>query len=155
MIRRPPRSTLFPYTTLFRSQIRERVAVRVARIVVGDVAGDVIERIEARHQICDRNDRSADVADAEAVTAFLDQPLQPLGVGRAAVVDELRAFCSTLFWIGDRRFLVVAPAAQRTWQRVADQRELGFGAAAGRGVLAPQTDGDEEAAERGADAVEH
>src|SRR5258708_24631177 len=27
MIRRPPRSTLFPYTTLFRSQILARVAV--------------------------------------------------------------------------------------------------------------------------------
>src|SRR3712207_8437444 len=26
MIRRPPRSTLFPYTTLFRSQVPERVA---------------------------------------------------------------------------------------------------------------------------------
>src|SRR3712207_7782927 len=25
MIRRPPRSTLFPYTTLFRSQVRHRV----------------------------------------------------------------------------------------------------------------------------------
>src|SRR2546427_5733726 len=25
MIRRPPRSTLFPYTTLFRSRIRERI----------------------------------------------------------------------------------------------------------------------------------
>src|SRR3712207_9176643 len=25
MIRRPPRSTLFPYTTLFRSQLRERM----------------------------------------------------------------------------------------------------------------------------------
>src|SRR5438034_5307115 len=28
MIRRPPRSTLFPYTTLFRSRVRERCAVR-------------------------------------------------------------------------------------------------------------------------------
>src|SRR5258708_26573457 len=27
MIRRPPRSTLFPYTTLFRSTLRELVAV--------------------------------------------------------------------------------------------------------------------------------
>src|SRR2546430_7527282 len=27
MIRRPPRSTLFPYTTLFRSEIPEQVAV--------------------------------------------------------------------------------------------------------------------------------
>src|SRR3712207_8970072 len=29
MIRRPPRSTLFPYTTLFRSAARERTGVRV------------------------------------------------------------------------------------------------------------------------------
>src|SRR5258705_6461849 len=28
MIRRPPRSTLFPYTTLFRSRYRERARVR-------------------------------------------------------------------------------------------------------------------------------
>src|SRR5690349_22582472 len=31
MIRRPPRSTLFPYTTLFRSHVRERLAARDAR----------------------------------------------------------------------------------------------------------------------------
>src|SRR2546429_6704666 len=30
MIRRPPRSTLFPYTTLFRSRIQEVVACAVA-----------------------------------------------------------------------------------------------------------------------------
>src|SRR5947208_13288993 len=34
MLRRPPRSTLFPYTTLFRSQERDAIAV----------AGDVGER---------------------------------------------------------------------------------------------------------------
>src|SRR2546426_6587331 len=33
MIRRPPRSTLFPYTTLFRSHQRERLRLEVA---VGD-----------------------------------------------------------------------------------------------------------------------
>src|SRR2546422_1091797 len=31
MIRRPPRSTLFPYTTLFRSQLRDRSRPRRAR----------------------------------------------------------------------------------------------------------------------------
>src|SRR3712207_9309736 len=38
MIRRPPRSTLFPYTTLFRSQIGSRLAVvgRPAVRVGGD-----------------------------------------------------------------------------------------------------------------------
>src|SRR3712207_8399152 len=41
MIRRPPRSTLFPYTTLFRSRQRlraldaEAVEVQVVRVVVG------------------------------------------------------------------------------------------------------------------------
>src|SRR5438094_4968461 len=44
MIRRPPRSTLFPYTTLFRSHERDPQAVRLHRVhrdervrrVVGD-----------------------------------------------------------------------------------------------------------------------
>src|SRR3712207_7469126 len=37
MIRRPPRSTLFPYTTLFRSQHHDVSGVRVRRVgVVAD-----------------------------------------------------------------------------------------------------------------------
>src|SRR3712207_7738254 len=47
MIRRPPRSTLFPYTTLFRSQARDALGL-------GDVRGDearegkqfALERVE-------------------------------------------------------------------------------------------------------------
>src|SRR5260370_29798698 len=35
MIRRPPRSTLFPYTTLFRSAIADRLAA--ARHLIGDL----------------------------------------------------------------------------------------------------------------------
>src|SRR2546426_12511642 len=31
MIRRPPRSTLFPYTTLFRSEVRRQLALEEAR----------------------------------------------------------------------------------------------------------------------------
>src|SRR2546430_11466922 len=33
MIRRPPRSTLFPYTTLFRSVVRRRVNSTVVRLL--------------------------------------------------------------------------------------------------------------------------
>src|SRR3712207_7688595 len=47
MIRRPPRSTLFPYTTLFRSPeqlgVRHRgvqVLVELRRVVVDDAAGE-------------------------------------------------------------------------------------------------------------------
>src|SRR2546430_8869399 len=41
MIRRPPRSTLFPYTTLFRSQRVEPVLVRPTR---------VLTRLDQRHR---------------------------------------------------------------------------------------------------------
>src|SRR3712207_9116921 len=45
MIRRPPRSTLFPYTTLFRSRVAQGLAARddadlVHRIGVVQVMGD-------------------------------------------------------------------------------------------------------------------
>src|SRR2546430_11099631 len=63
MIRRPPRSTLFPYTTLFRSKIQPRrqshvgmaragVAV-MAHYAVGDeipgLGGDVVEARSEEH----------------------------------------------------------------------------------------------------------
>src|SRR5688572_31634590 len=35
MIRRPPRSTLFPYTTLFRSRDRQEVQTRLTRLRIG------------------------------------------------------------------------------------------------------------------------
>src|SRR2546430_11443038 len=37
MIRRPPRSTLFPYTTLFRSLRRQGVTARVAKLPMNAV----------------------------------------------------------------------------------------------------------------------
>src|SRR3712207_8687550 len=49
MIRRPPRSTLFPYTTLFRSQLPRELPALVARI--GHHGADVRpERREAGQQ---------------------------------------------------------------------------------------------------------
>src|SRR3712207_8822756 len=38
MIRRPPRSTLFPYTTLFRSLVPKRLALQAAENVAATVA---------------------------------------------------------------------------------------------------------------------
>src|SRR5258705_9266014 len=35
MIRRPPRSTLFPYTTLFRSHLREVASTRTNLLTIG------------------------------------------------------------------------------------------------------------------------
>src|SRR5256885_9060568 len=56
MIRRPPRSTLFPYTTLFRSVLRqhgEEVAPPVAPLRIHLV------RLCKRHQVADRPDRKS------------------------------------------------------------------------------------------------
>src|SRR5258707_6962660 len=48
MIRRPPRSTLFPYTTLFRSYSQERLALGSRQVeavpVEGCLGGDVADR---------------------------------------------------------------------------------------------------------------
>src|SRR4051812_49927744 len=48
MIRRPPRSTLFPYTTLFRSDGRDRDQRSRHRIVV--LREPLLDRIAEHHQ---------------------------------------------------------------------------------------------------------
>src|SRR5256885_12366232 len=45
MIRRPPRSTLFPYTTLFRSELQPRTAHLIARAASGQ-RGDVSATVD-------------------------------------------------------------------------------------------------------------
>src|SRR3712207_9015742 len=55
MIRRPPRSTLFPYTTLFRSglvgqlQHRDLAVVRAGRVAVDRHVGREVVLLAARH----------------------------------------------------------------------------------------------------------
>src|SRR3712207_8116730 len=47
MIRRPPRSTLFPYTTLFRSAKLEQSFTELAeKHVKGDITGGVLDKKE-------------------------------------------------------------------------------------------------------------
>src|SRR2546427_9314926 len=50
MIRRPPRSTLFPYTTLFRSSIPVRLSAAYAQDATGEViiVRSVIDRKSTR-----------------------------------------------------------------------------------------------------------
>src|SRR5689334_23789339 len=59
MIRRPPRSTLFPYTTLFRS--RHPGGGRQVRVVRGVVLGDEVHR---RHRARADPGGRADLGDA-------------------------------------------------------------------------------------------
>src|SRR3712207_7614212 len=57
MIRRPPRSTLFPYTTLFRSRFLAigRCQGRVIAVIF-TTKGDTIRAISARIARCERSE---------------------------------------------------------------------------------------------------
>src|SRR5688572_31869960 len=67
MLRRPPRSTLFPYTTLFRSAGNAQVEGELAHPLAGSLrAGDVEDLI-------DEVTVAAVVLDAEDVAADLDR----------------------------------------------------------------------------------
>src|SRR5437764_3248957 len=56
MTRPPPRSTLFPYTTLFRSQPPRMVSERGEHLVADVICGPCQDRREdhVRHQMLDR-----------------------------------------------------------------------------------------------------
>src|SRR5258708_25196650 len=73
MIRRPPRSTLFPYTTLFRSGVRSGDARR--ELLVGASA---VERVQDRafaDGLHERNREAAGVGDrSEEHTSELQSP---------------------------------------------------------------------------------
>src|SRR5256885_11349140 len=102
MIRRPPRSTLFPYTTLFRSlpgeELEGRIVVDVAILyqaavaVVGILAeADVGDEEQARRRLADGAERARD--DALGVGGAAPACILPLGHaeeddGRHAQVPE-------------------------------------------------------------------
>src|SRR3712207_8121979 len=54
MIRRPPRSTLFPYTTLFRSEADRRLVQVEHRRVVQERRGQVAAHPLAERELADR-----------------------------------------------------------------------------------------------------
>src|SRR5260221_5218364 len=56
MIRRPPRSTLFPYTTLFRSRMRRTSRGRVQDLERQRLKSEIIARIEQDRAIRDGDD---------------------------------------------------------------------------------------------------
>src|SRR5256885_10412277 len=60
MIRRPPRSTLFPYTTLFRSMLEQAVAHFVLEVIAAagelrQALDDVLDEVEAIHVVQHRH----------------------------------------------------------------------------------------------------
>src|SRR5436309_14731402 len=96
MIRRPPRSTLFPYTTLFRSAIEARAGGRARAVVSGSPRVDP-PQVPTRH----RTTRARRVR--EGALRRTGAPGHPKAAGRGQGPGPAR--------IGER---IVAPDASGT-----------------------------------------
>src|SRR3989449_6721728 len=115
MIRRPPRSTLFPYTTLFRSVGEDGAAAHVAQHPLGhvDLVGQLLDRVgvegdqpvEARDQ-GDPFRLAPQLVPGALGRGFLElvgERLEGALVDRPGVVGE---------WVGSRHVLPVVSGSQ-------------------------------------------
>src|SRR3989454_8803831 len=84
MIRRPPRSTLFPYTTLFRSAIPAQALRLVHRLVRGDH-----EVVAARGILREARDTQTDGHGAVGEGVLRDDLADPLPVRDRAVLARV------------------------------------------------------------------
>src|SRR3989449_5952322 len=94
MIRRPPRSTLFPYTTLFRSVLPAQNLRHPARQPAERLAGRIDHEPAVRHVLFSQTERlhSRPSQEARSVTAAnytrAVRACQPEGSGLARVTSE-------------------------------------------------------------------
>src|SRR5216684_8621230 len=121
MIRRPPRSTLFPYTTLFRSQ---PVPLRLE--------GAVVDRLRLLHfavrplpDLLRAGERDADRAERERILRLLEEiedvlhVLAPsrslrLAAGGFRLSEERLMLRPLLYWgLGPRPARAASPSARR------------------------------------------
>src|SRR2546430_9027111 len=105
MIRRPPRSTLFPYTTLFRS-VPDALGVRAARFDEPLVAG-VGELGVGHPQVAGAGDALEQVDAAEAV----DQPGYA-GAGKHRALGQLGHPQPALRLLGEEEQNLVVPRSE-------------------------------------------
>src|SRR5947207_9708958 len=66
MIRRPPRSTLFPYTTLFRSSEHDGVAVEIANGIIAHVPRTIADRLDDSTPFARWNSYSSSTLDRKS-----------------------------------------------------------------------------------------
>src|SRR3712207_9193992 len=88
MIRRPPRSTLFPYTTLFRSHRVEERHARFERVGHARAVGlreQVVDEVDARVEVLETGERLGPGRLGVALAPGVERVARPV----AAVAKEL------------------------------------------------------------------
>src|SRR2546426_8305879 len=90
MIRRPPRSTLFPYTTLFRSQVRRAVAALDVVARGGERFARDARRVGAH--VGDEADR-AFRAELDALVEALREDRKSTRLNSSHLVISYAVFC--------------------------------------------------------------
>src|SRR2546430_15013471 len=93
MIRRPPRSTLFPYTTLFRSK-KTKAALTAGLIPIVCVGETLVERESGQtHQVCKRQflgGLGALTPEEFSRMLIAYEPVWAIGTDRTARSEERR-----------------------------------------------------------------
>src|SRR2546422_1816515 len=121
MIRRPPRSTLFPYTTLFRSHLGQQHALHLAHVAVG--AAKVGEQSDegrhrrqtvARRQAPLSQNMAMTIPRATAVTQSASQiPTSPMALDHHAASGTRRRVSVVLAIWGHSVYPAPASAPSR------------------------------------------
>src|SRR3989449_8615182 len=125
MIRRPPRSTLFPYTTLFRSHHGPRIPVgqRPRAAAVSDEQHDALRRLERRVDVLEQMVRRllAAGAPAERITPVPEAPAVASPAAPIPRPHEPRTYSPPPAaapdleqWFGQRGLLIVGVLALLT-----------------------------------------
>src|SRR5712675_3738779 len=134
MIRRPPRSTLFPYTTLFRSQITELLGVQRPTFDVARVPGMLAKLRQRGYLLCHRQLHVMSgyalvisdgfVVDQRAVGEMRSghhHPARSLSIRRSGLI--VSSHCRLEIrdgFDGDRRARDVAEQFRQLWPHLCD-----------------------------------
>src|SRR5258708_14230343 len=92
MIRRPPRSTLFPYTTLFRSGVYVREVVEIESALARDV-GVAIERDEGGFNRSEEHTSELQSPDHLVCRLLLEKKKKELHISTQNVNRVQRSSC--------------------------------------------------------------
>src|SRR3712207_8626851 len=98
MIRRPPRSTLFPYTTLFRSAFTMRIVLQAE---AGDAAGafEIAEEMRAHGLRMWLAPLEGSISPGEIGRAHLLNPVKPIiRMPASSLKKKKKKLCTTIVY---------------------------------------------------------